>query len=204
MSLRTSIDQLSNLFFPMGGDLAGISYEVTRPTVSGTGLVQTPVRTSSYRMEQGFKDQPQPLLNGVQYYQGYGATRTLLPGDLFTDPQNDSFRLTFMHFFRLQGMCLLQTDRTGSFYNGKSLYLGDVPYAWMNNNTASPVEEALSGQLDGQTRKIVLWAHTPLRPENTELQAMRFVETDGTRDRRWVVSSANRDLNLLTCVLRLE
>jgi hypothetical protein len=205
MSLESTVKALSAKYFPLGGQVAGEEYDQTRPSVVGTAIVHAPIASKKWRMENGYKDLPQPLVNGAAYYSGYGPFKQLAQGDVFTRADGSAPRLTFMHFYTLQGMCLINMERTGGFYNGEDPYLTNVPYSWLDSASATPVEDlVLAGQMESPMKRLVCWAWAPLLPHQELIQGLRFIETDGGLEVRWVVAYTQYRGRLIVFTVRRE
>lgn len=190
MTLDDSIQRISKRYYQMGGTLAGQRpYQIYNQNVSGTSVLYTPTVSRKYRSEPGTKDAPRPQLAGVTYYSIYGKRARLLPGRLLL-PSTGTPALQVLTVDDLEVIVGFKVDRIGGFYRNTSAYLTNVRYSWLDSQQASGVEQMLlSGQVDKPTRQLVCWAHDLLKPHNTLLQGLLFKETDGTLQRRWVVSN---------------
>ena len=208
MSLRDHVRRLSAKYRSKGGIIAGEIYRQYRPVVAGTEVTYVLISTRGWRIQSGNLGNPDPLIPGVLYgFGGYADMTNVNVGDVFVPVKPELSTWTYIQYPNMQDMNFFRCTRQGSFFNGEDPYLENVYYEWMAADT--PMAElagVLAGQIDKSTRKLVVWGHGPLQPQNFQVKGLNFRETDGskTNNLRYMVKLTKYIHPLLICTVEEE
>lgn len=207
VSLRSTFDKYQKKL----ASISGQTVNILRPNYSTIVNTNTTVYTSiKLKMEVTTPKLVQGKFTNVEYYAVFGDRNKFQPGDIIVPTESTSSTppVTVLHYSPLEEAIGFRTSRIGkitqSYVSPYDPVYENVYFDWVGTGYPGSIfGQELAGALGTPTKKIVLYTRTNIKPQSNtdEVQGMRFVESDGTTEIRWVIKLVDQIGNITQLTL---
>lgn len=195
--------------------LVGQNCSIVRPNYGSTANTESTVISNvKIKLEVAQAKLSQAPYTSVSYYTVFGKRSLFQAGDVIipNEPGSTTPPVTIISYSPVEECIGVATSRVGKIcytsgnYSSEDIYT-NVRFDWVGSGfPMAPGLDYIKDLLAVPSKKVVLYTRQNIKAQNlaADIAGLRFVETDGTQEVRWIIKVADVINNITILTLSQE